>query len=123
MALAREIVFTVAVLGGGGCGAAHEPAPPAARRERAGPGTLEAIEDKLAELEERLREARTAVRTARETKDSALRKLAELERTGRALRRQLERARRSGAESWTDIGRAIDQTMAEVETTTGLSED
>ena len=122
MVLTREIAFTVAVLGGG-CGAAHEPVPPATQREPAGPGTLNAIEDKLAELEERLREARTAVRTARETKDSALRKLAELERTGRQLRRQLEHARRSGAESWTDIGRAIDQTMAEVETTTGLSED
>jgi chromosome segregation ATPase len=126
MALARGIALTVAALAGGGCGASREPVDPAAQRRdasQAPQGTLEAIEEKLAELEQRLKAARIAVRTTRHAKESALRKLAELERDGRDLRRQLESARQSGARTWTDIERAIDSTLVEIETATGLSEE
>jgi chromosome segregation ATPase len=125
MALARGIALTVAALAGGGCGASREPVDPAAQGREASPpqGTLEAIEEKLAELEQRLKEARIAVRTARHAKESATRKLAELERDGRDLRRQLELARKSGARTWTDIERAIDRTLVEIETAAGLSEE
>ena len=98
-------------------------APAVGARPAPAPGTLEAIEQKLAELEQRLADARAAVRGARETKDHAARKLAELERTGRELRRQLEQARHAGSRTWTDIGQAIDRALIDVETTTGLSEE
>jgi chromosome segregation ATPase len=125
MAFARGIALTVAALAGG-CGPGRDPVDPAAQRgEASAPpqGTLEAIEQKLAELEQRLKDARIAVRTARHAKESALRKLAELERDGRDLRRQLESARKSGTRTWTDIERAIDSTLVEIESATGLSEE
>ena len=97
------------------------PQPAAAATPRA-QGTVEALEEKLAELEQRIKDAREAVRTARETRDRAAVKLQQWEREGQALRRKLEAARRSGTRTWTDLEKAIDRAMVEIESTLGASE-
>lgn len=122
----RSIAVMFTAILGGGCGLLSEepegaPAP-RARQDAPPPGTVEAIEAKLAELEQRIKDARAAVRTAREAKDRAAVKIREWEREGRDLRQKLDAARRSGARAWTDIEKAIDRAMVEIETTLGASE-
>jgi hypothetical protein len=53
----------------------------------------------------------------------AARHLAALEAESRALRTQLEQARRSGARVQRDVEHAIDRALEDVEKTWGLSEE
>ena len=77
--------------------------------------TRDAIEKKMAELDRRIEQARLTTRRVHHARQDAERRLKELEREGRALRRRVEEARRAGTRTWDEIEKSIDRALEDIE--------
>ena len=108
-----------------GCGAPHEDPVEGLRRsvEQQRRGAEVEIDRKLAALDRKMDRLRTLARSATVKKNDVRRRVKQLEQEQAELRRELERARRSGARALEDLGQSVDRTMEKLEKTLGLSED